>query len=172
MLTCHFRCWNIYSKKKEKEHYSTPMVFEVHKSLDMCSWLITSRLLTMNLVLNRYSLLYYREQVQPTSRVWVDSKPYINIILNPTKILILWYRWEFETMVAALLRSCSSTNHHLSNELELITPYSIQYCGLFDSFIRFPCIKNAPCRHRICSKCWRRGLAVEAKEIKRKLTLI
>ena len=61
-------------------------------------------------------------------------------------------RWEFETMAAALLGSCSSANHHLSNELQSITHSSIQSRGLFGSFIRFPCIKNASGRYRIHSK--------------------
>ena len=36
---------------------------------------------------------------------------------------------------------------------------------MFGSFIRFPYSKNALGRHQIRSKCWKRGLAVEAKDI-------
>lgn len=68
-------------------------------------------------------------------------------------------------MATALLGSHSSANHHLSNRLESITHFSFQSRSLFGSFIRFPCIKNASGRHRILSKCIRRGLTVEAKDI-------
>jgi len=68
-------------------------------------------------------------------------------------------------MATALLGSHSSANHHLSNRLESITHFSFQSRSLFGSFIRFPCIKNASGRHRILSKCLRRGLTVEAKDI-------
>lgn len=68
-------------------------------------------------------------------------------------------------MATALLGSCFSASHHLTNRLESTAPSFFQSRSLFGSFIHFPCIKNASGRHRIRSTSRRRGLTVQAKDI-------